>query len=209
MIASHGPDDLEPLLPSASEWAALTFEESGPSLPSGVPGHCPIVGAIDLDLLRDGEAVRVEGRAGTVEIPGVSETNVVTSFLESDDGRLLLLRRSPRVGSFPGRWAGVSGYIEDEEPESAARREILEETGVGSERLVLLASGRPVYARDGARVFRVHPFRYRVAGRKITIDWEHTEHEWVDPSEIDRRETVQKLPRVYRATWSGDLRRNR
>ena len=42
---------------------------------------------------------------------GLPEKHVVTCFLECQ-GSILLLKRSQQVGSFKGRWAGVSGYVE-------------------------------------------------------------------------------------------------
>lgn len=45
--------------------------------------------------------------------------------------KVLILKRSQKVGSYPGRWAGVSGFIEENEtPMDAARREVYEETGI-------------------------------------------------------------------------------
>ena len=41
----------------------------------------------------------------------LQEKRVVTCFLESE-GEILILYRSEQVGSYQGRWAGVSGYVE-------------------------------------------------------------------------------------------------
>jgi len=169
--------------------------------PPGPPpvGPFPIVGGIDADLFVAGERVTVDGDRGAVEIAGVAETAVVTAFLERDDGRILLLRRSAKVGSFRGHWAAVSGYLEDPTPEGQAVREIREETGIASTSLALRSTGPVVYARDGARIWAVHPFRFRVDRAEVAIDWEHTEFAWVDPSEIGRRTTVPKLDRAWAA----------
>jgi 8-oxo-dGTP diphosphatase len=158
----------------------------------------PVVADIGGDLVRDGEPVRVDGAAGTVEVNGVQEIRVVTSILERPDGRILLLRRSERVGSFRGRWAGVSGYLEEATAEAQAYKEIREETGIDATGLALVARGRKVFARDGDRVFVVHPFRFRVRGSDVQLDWEHTESAWVDPAELSRRDVVPKLERVWR-----------
>jgi 8-oxo-dGTP pyrophosphatase MutT (NUDIX family) len=156
--------------------------------------------------------VRVDGRAGTVELEGVEEVQVVTSFLEDAEGRVLLLRRSSRVGSFQGRWAGVSGFLEDPTPEAQARREIAEETGFRSEEIHLERRAAPIYARDGHRIFVVHPFRFRVKRGTVKLDWEHTDYEWVAPSAIGKRTTVPKLLEVWNAVAprrSRTTRRNR
>jgi len=57
----------------------------------------------------------------------MNKKNIVTSFLFKD-GKVLLLKRSNKVGSFRGKWAGISGYIENETSLEAALREIKEET---------------------------------------------------------------------------------
>ena len=70
----------------------------------------------------------------------LQEKQVVTCFLESD-GEILLLRRSEQVGSYQGRWAGVSGYIETTADEQALV-EIEEETSLPTEDLKLIKKRR-------------------------------------------------------------------
>jgi len=159
----------------------------------------PTVGGFDRDLLREGEAVRIDGRAGTLTIEGLRESHVVTAFLERADGHILLLLRSERVGTFRGRWAGISGYLEDPTPLAQAQREVFEETGISSDRLEVAAEGSPVLVREGSTVFVVHPFRFRASGSEVQLDWEHVKAEWVDPAEIGRRATVPKLDQAWRA----------
>lgn len=165
----------------------------------GSPVARPVVAGIDADILREGEKVEVNGSLGTLTIPGVEEVRVVTALLEREDGRILLLERSEKVGSFRGRWAGVSGYLEDPTPLDQVYREIREEVGLGREALRLAVEGAPVLARDGGRVFVVYPYRFRTLSGEIRLDWEHVRAEWVEPSEIRRRPTVPKLDRVWEA----------
>ncbi len=179
-----------------SPWKALIVEElpRGPGAFPHLPG--PVV-RLDADLFQEGEILRVDGATGGVDLPGVEEVRVVTSFLEASDRTILLLRRSSQVGTFQGRWAGVSGFLEEPSAEAQARKEIREETGIESTDLELRAAGRVVYARDANRVFTVHPFRFRSRTKAVRLDWEHTEAEWASPAEIYRRPTVPKLQRVW------------
>ena len=56
--------------------------------------------------------------------------DIITAFIEYR-GKILLLRRSQKVKTMKGKWAGVSGYIEkSEEPVTRAVTEIEEETGL-------------------------------------------------------------------------------
>ncbi len=164
-----------------------------------LPGPIPVVAGVDPDLVREGETVEVNGSKGTISIAGVREVEVVTAFLERGDGRILLLERSSKVGSFRGRWAGVSGFLEATTPLEQAYREVEEETGLARGRLELRASGDPVLARHENVVYVVHPFRFGVGEVDVRLDWEHVRCEWVDPSEVRHRSTVPKLDRAWEA----------
>lgn len=130
----------------------------------------------------------------------MEERYVVTCFLEYDN-KILLLRRSERVGVYRGRWAGVSGYIEEgNTPYEQALEEIREETGLGGEDIQLVREGEllEVIDEEIGRKWIVHPFRFRVIRpEKIKIDWEHTEMKWIDPEEIAEYETVPKLAETW------------
>lgn len=169
-----------------------------------LPGS-PVVGGLDPDLFREGEALDVDGDLGRVGLESVREIRVVTSLIERGDGKLLLLRRSDQVGSFRGRWAGVSGFLEDPTEEAQARREILEETQIPSVDLDLVARGRTVYARDEDRIYAAAPFRFHTRSTDVRLDWEHTEYRWIDPEELGRFPTVPKLDRVWKAVSSPSV----
>ena len=133
----------------------------------------------------------------TNELP---EKHVVTCFLECD-ARILILRRSEMVGSFQGRWAGVSGYVEKTADEQTLI-EIEEETGLRREDLELVRKGDPLEAENEGIKWVVHPYLFRIKERnKVKIDWEHNKIRWIKPGDIDNYETVpmlkETLARVY------------
>ncbi len=122
------------------------------------------------------------------------DKHVVTCFLESD-GEILLLRRSQKVGSYQGRWAGVSGYVETT-PDEQALTEIKEETNLQPEDLQLLKKGEVMTVEDeelGVR-WLVHPYLFHINDRsKIRTDWEHLESRWISPKDIVDFTTVPRL----------------
>jgi 8-oxo-dGTP diphosphatase len=137
----------------------------------------------------------------------MKQANVVTCFLlrrSGGDDEILLLRRSQQVGTYRGRWAGVSGYIEETDPLSQAYTEVEEETGLVKDDVRLLSTGDPLEVVDAEadRRWIVHPFLFEVRElARIRADWEHTETRWIRPEEILQYETVPQLAealmRVY------------
>lgn len=124
---------------------------------------------------------------------------IVTCFLEIDD-KLLLLRRSDRVGTYKGKWASVSGHIERGEDEfKRALIEIEEETKLKKKDVKLLAKSEPITVTDNNNKvsWKVYPFLFRVLKNNIRIDWEHTEYRWIEPSELTKYDTVPMLNEVY------------
>jgi 8-oxo-dGTP pyrophosphatase MutT (NUDIX family) len=125
------------------------------------------------------------------------EVDVVTCFLRFK-GKILILKRSDLVRTSKGRWAGVAGYVEKgEKPEDTARKEIGEETGIRNARLV--RKGEPFSVKSETTTFRVHPFLFEVDTDEVTIDWEHTEFRWIEPEDIEKYDTVPKLPNSLRS----------
>ena len=124
---------------------------------------------------------------------------VVTSILVRD-GKILLLKRSDRVGTYRGQWAGVSGHIEkNEKPEDRALIEIEEETGIRRGDVRILLKGEEILIKDGNALWRVHPFLVETKSEKIRLDWEHTEYAWVSPDMLDEYRTVPNLPNVVKS----------
>ena len=128
----------------------------------------------------------------------LQERRIVTCFLECED-QILLLRRSEQVGSYQGRWAGVSGYVEAP-PDEQAVTEIIEETGLGQRDIILLKKGEPLLI-DDERIgveWIVYPYLFHIKDRnKVHLDWEHEEYKWIDPAELGQYLTVPKLKETF------------
>ena len=133
----------------------------------------------------------------------LTEKQVVTCFLESD-GEILLLRRSEQVGSYQGRWAGVSGFVETT-PDEQAVTEIREETGLNEADVRLMKKGEPLAIEDEQLGIRwiVHPYLFQVSDRnKIRINWENKETRWIKPEGMSDFQTVPKLKEVLARVYN-------
>ncbi len=118
--------------------------------------------------------------------------HVVTCFLKYDS-QILILRRSQKVGSFRGKWAGVSGFIESTDDEQALV-EIAEETRLSRNDVELVKKGLPLEVEGEGNTWVVHPYLFDINNKdKIEADWEHNELKWIEPQDIDDYDTVPML----------------
>jgi 8-oxo-dGTP pyrophosphatase MutT (NUDIX family) len=139
---------------------------------------------------------------GITMTPEDQTTHVVTCFLQYND-KILILKRSDKVRTHKGKWAGVSGYIEEgETDQQTAYKEISEETGLADTDVELLSKGEPIHVQDGPQVWVVHPFLFRCETDKIKIDWEHSEFRWISPYELKDYDFVVFLDHALAAVLS-------
>lgn len=186
--------------------AAIVNASAEPIIATGaIISEIPMVDGVDIALLRTGDDLKVEADCGSLEVRNVSEKHVVTSVVRNR-GKILLLKRSAKVGSYRGQWAGVSGFIEQgEDDETAAKRELGEEIGKSSARLVRRLE--PQRFRDSEVVWCVHAFLVDVPERNVSIDWEHDSFEWVSPKDVSGYPTVPGLQSIVHKLLSKDAGR--
>ncbi len=126
-------------------------------------------------------------------------TKIVTSFIR-DNEKLLILKRSDKVKSMKGLWAGISGIIEkNEEPLKRAKIEIFEEVGITEELITLVKTSEemrinsPQYENHEWEIF---PFLFEAKNPTIKLNWENSEFKWINIEELENYETVPSLQKV-------------
>jgi len=123
----------------------------------------------------------------------------VTSFIQ-DEQKLLILRRSNKVKTMKGLWAGISGIIEkNEEPLTRAKIEIYEETGISEDKIRLVKNAEklrihsPQYENHEWEIF---PFLFEAKNPDIKLNWENSEYTWITIDELKNYNTVPSLEKV-------------
>ena len=126
-------------------------------------------------------------------------TRIVTSFIKNNN-KILILKRSNKVRSMKGLWAGVSGIIENnEKPLDRAIIEIFEELGIKENKIKLIKNvekviiSSPQYENHEWEVFS---FLFETKDVKIKLNWENSEFKWIQIDEIKNYETVPNLDKI-------------
>ena len=131
------------------------------------------------------------------------ERHIVTCFFH-DGHKVLLFKRSPQVRTYAGRWAGVSGSLEQCAPREQVLREIDEELGLRPPDVKLLKEGTAFTVDDAAVGVRwiVYPFLATMRDHSsIRLNWEHTEWRWFPLEELAALDTVPKLKETWEHLW--------
>jgi 8-oxo-dGTP pyrophosphatase MutT (NUDIX family) len=126
-------------------------------------------------------------------------TRIVTSFLRNNQ-EFLILKRSSKVKSMKGLWAGISGLIENnEEPLERAEIEIFEEVGIKKQELKLIKSIESMKIKSiqyENHEWEIFPFLFEVENPKIILNWENSDYKWIKIEDLQKFDTVPSLDQV-------------
>lgn len=101
-------------------------------------------------------------------------------YRNTEDGLLFLILKRAETKLYEHLWQGVAGKIEMGETASqAAKRELLEETGLLPKRMFVAEHVSRFYEAHGDRVNLVPVFGIEVDSDDVTLSEEHCEYKWV------------------------------
>jgi nucleoside triphosphatase len=116
---------------------------------------------------------------------------IVVPLIRNREGKLLLCKKPPDRGVFPGQWGLPGGGIEPgERMEEALRREIWEELGIEVEDIQRLhfkdgLENKLYPGRQDQRVYMIYLlFACWAVDDAIELNEEFAEYAWVSPTEL-------------------------
>ena len=129
----------------------------------------------------------------------MKKTRIVTSFLKHND-KILILKRSDKVKTMKGLWAGVSGIIENNEPPiERAKIEIFEELGIDQQYIKLIKSAKELTIESPqyrSHKWVIFPFLFATEKSEIKLNWENSEFRWISVNQLKEFHTVSSLEKV-------------
>lgn len=142
---------------------------------------------------------------------------VVTSFIQNKNKEFLIVQRSESVSSYHWKWSAISGSVETNDKNFIKRAliEIEEEIGLSSpEDIKFIRYGRPLYIKDGIRVFLIYPFLFEIVVNddtenfnkdgKIKLNWESVNYQWISKEKL-REMMYECVPQLYETLERVDI----
>lgn len=128
---------------------------------------------------------------GRVDYHNSDTAPVADVFVKYQD-KILLLKRSDKVGTYQGKWNCISGYLDELKPiYQKAMEEIEEESGIGRDDILSMRLGETYSFTDKGKTYIVHPILVELKNQPvIRLDFEHTEYKWIKPEELGNFDIV-------------------
>ncbi len=116
----------------------------------------------------------------------------VKGIIRRDDGKILVLKRSSHDDHKPGVWETPGGGMDEEQaPQTALEREISEETSL----TVKVAEPFNIFTfKKDTGEFKIGiTFICEYLGGEVRLSHEHTDYQWIEPTEFSQMESVPSL----------------
>jgi isopentenyldiphosphate isomerase len=126
-----------------------------------------------------------------------SETSFVLTVFIKFKNEILILKRSSKVGIYPGKWSTVTGYLDEPIPLiKKILKELKEELEINEDIISSYKIGESFEFIDKKvnRTWIIFPAWVETKKKpKIKLDWEHSEYKWIKKEELGNYDTVPKL----------------
>ena len=121
------------------------------------------------------------------------KTYFTVTAVVRNNGKILILKKSPKDWNYPNKWSFCSGYAKEfQSAEDNVLREIKEETGLAAK---IIKNGRllEIYDKNNDTKWVVAPFLCEVKSRKVRLDHENVDYRWISHKGIKKYPTVPGL----------------
>lgn len=140
-------------------------------------------------------APRADMQVAKSERPQVVLVN--RCFVKGDDGRLLVIKRSPTDRNHASKWEVPGGKVDKGQDLSHAQeREVMEETGLLAEPMIKVVFADSFVIGDGQYAGMTYVVLFsitKVLGGHLKISEEHTDHAWVNYDELLSRDLTPEV----------------
>lgn len=120
-------------------------------------------------------------------------------------GKILIVKRSPALSLYPGKWSGISGFLDDRKSlEDKAMEELREELGFTAKDIVSIRRGE-IFDQETARekkTWIVHPLLVQVNTGTVRLNWEASDYRWIGLNQISQFDFISGFHMVMEKIMS-------
>ena len=133
-------------------------------------------------------------RPGQVDYTNIRWAPVVNCVVMNPKGEILVVERNKNMRLYPGRWNGISGFLDDAKSlKEKVVEELREELGIKARDIISIRPGE-IFDQEAPKYKKtwiVHPVLVKVKSVGISLDWEATRYNWVT---LARAKKLKLLP---------------
>lgn len=126
-------------------------------------------------------------RPGQIDYTHAKRAPVVNCIVQHRE-KILIVKRSEELNFHPGKWNGISGFLDEPHKTVAekVREELHEEAGIKADDIISIQEGHIIEEKDPnyEKTWIVHPILAKVMSDTVTLDWEAAEYKWIDPKTL-------------------------
>jgi ADP-ribose pyrophosphatase YjhB (NUDIX family) len=137
-------------------------------------------------------------KPGQVDYTNIRYAPAISCIVRFRD-KILLVKRNSKMRLYPGRWAGITGFLDDNQDlEAKVKEELKEETGIGEENISSIQLGRIFHDHDPDynKTWILHSILVKVKTDEVKLNWEAEEYVWATLEELSKFNTVPGFDRV-------------
>ena len=154
-----------------------------------------------LKLLKDFSEKLPKFKDGRIDYSNSNEAPVITIFVRYQD-KILLLKRSEKVGTYKNKWNAIAGYLDEVRLiKDKILEELREEIGVDEKNIKFIEVKDPYKSIDNKinKTWIIHPVLVELNKKpEIKLDWEHTEFKWINPKDLKNYDFVKDLDKTLK-----------
>ena len=149
-----------------------------------------------LKILKKFEKILPKFPDGRIDYSKSNKCIVLTVFITYNN-KILLLKRSRKVGTYKNKWNTVTGYIDEKKPIFNKILEELEEELDITKKDILSYNIFESFEFEDKKINKkwiIYPSIVKLKNNpKIKLDWEHSEYKWIHPKDLLKYDIVPKL----------------
>jgi ADP-ribose pyrophosphatase YjhB (NUDIX family) len=142
-------------------------------------------------------------REGQIDYTHAKVAPVISCIVMYNE-KILLVQRSMTMNLHPGKWAGISGFLDEPHKtvEEKVREEMREELGIVEEDILSIEEHSEVIEEEDEeydKTWLFHPVLVTVGTDRIDLNWEGEQYEWVDPADVHDFDLIPNFDKILDA----------